>query len=558
MPDNVKIFSFEPDSRLKSHTEISELIHETEFLAKVFFWKTRYATELPPVICVIGGTGTGKSTIFNSMASMEISRVGVRRPCTMNAVILAHEKYGEALSMAPFSFDGKDREAELLLVSNSELENVILVDTPDFDSVALENRSVAHRFLVMSDMIFFVTSQEKYGDLACRKMLEEARVWGKHILIAFNKVSSEVASADFIDFTKTRESFGDPLIIPRIAGMPTYIPGFRDNPTVDGIFSNHSASSDSFKVKADEIERLRVMTVSAMDKLGSSLTSEIERIAQVNHEIKKIVSQVADDLNVRLDEIVSRDVEKRMRARLQSLLRKYDILFVPRLMLRNAFNSVIGYFSELIFSKKEREDTSFDDKDIRFEDFSEIEAMAPLGPLDYAVSDLNLKLAELFSSNSSLTDLRLIALNDVERYDFRTIKSMYEEAFPGLENLLETEFEKIRDGLSRFDEVKLYGSYTLWALLLITFEIVIGGGLTLLDLLLNSVIVPFIPKWLLDLKILDILKSIAKKVDDEHRNCLKNILYKQAELYTECYSSLMPTERALAEIETTKLRVLHT
>lgn len=558
LPDNHKIFSFELDSRLKSYNELSELTDETEFLAKVFFWKTRYTIELPPVICLIGGTGTGKSTIFNSIASMEISKVGVKRPCTMNAVILAHEKYGEALSKAPFSFDGKDREAELVLISNSEFKNVILVDTPDFDSVASDNRSVAHRFLVMSDIIFFVTSQEKYGDLACRKMLEEARVWGKRIRIVLNKVSSDVASADFLDFTKTQDSFGEPLIVTRLAGMPTRIPGFKDYPVVEGVFSTEAASSGGLKVKADEIERLRLMTVSALDQLGSSLSEEVERIAQVNHKINEIASQVSDNLNVRLDKIVSRDVEKRMRARLQSLLRKYDILFVPRLMLRNAFNSIIGYFSELIFSKKEPEDKSFDDKEIRFEDFSGIEAMAPLRPLDSAVSDLNLKLAELFSSNPSLTDLRLIALNDVERYDFRMIKKMYEDAFPGLENLLESEFEKIRDGLSRFDEVKLYGSYTLWALLLITFEIVIGGGLTLLDLLLNSVIVPFIPKWLLDLKILDLLKSIARKVDEEHRNSLKNILYKQAELYTECFSSLMPTEQALREIETIKLRVMQT
>ncbi len=521
-------------------------------------WKTLDTRELPPILCVIGGTGTGKSTIFNSIALTDVSMVGVKRPCTMNAVILAHERYGEILSKAPVRFEGKDREAELVLASTPELENIILVDTPDFDSVATDNRTVAQRFLVLSDIIFFVTSQEKYGDLACRKMLEEARVWGKHISIVLNKVSSDVAWRDFTEFTKTEASYGDPLVVQRLAGMPTKIPGFRDHQVINDIFCEQTGASSGAKIKADEIQRLRSITASALDKLEANLSTEIDRIVQVNSDIHEITSLIAAELNTRLDAIVSQDVEKRMRSRLQSLLRKYDILFVPRLMLRNAFNSMVGYVSELIFSKKEREDAHFDDKNIRFEDFGEIEEMAPLGPLDSAVSDLNLKVAELLSSDSALNDLRLVALNDVQRFDFRAIKTMYEEAFPGLENLLESEFEKIRQGLSRFDEVKLYGSYTLWALLLITFEIVIGGGLTLLDLLLNSVIVPFIPKWLLDLKILDILKSIAQKVDEEHKACLKNILYKQAELYTECFASLTPDKQALTEIDALRLRVLQT
>ena len=558
LPDTNKIFSFELDTRLKSHNAISEQIEDTKFLAEAFFWKIIDTSKLPPILCVIGGTGTGKSTIFNSISLTEVSMVGVKRPCTMNAVILAHEKYGEALSKAPVRFEGKDREAELMLASTPELENIIFVDTPDFDSVTTANRTVAQRFLILSDIIFFVTSQEKYGDLACRKMLEEARVWGKHISVVLNKVSSDVASRDFMEFTKGEASLGEPLMVQRLAGMPTQIPGLRDHPVIKDIFSEQTGSSGGAKIKADEIERLRSITASALDKLEANLATEMDRIVQVNSDIDKITSLIADDLNAKLDAIVSQDVEKRMRSRLQSLLRKYDILFVPRLMLRNAFNSIVGYISELIFSKKEKEDAHFDDKNIRFEDFGSIEAMAPLGPLDSAVSDLNLKVAELLSSNPDLNDLRLVALTGVQRFDFKAIQTMYEEAFPGLENLLESEFEKIREGLSRFDEVKLYGSYTLWALLLITFEIVIGGGLTLLDLLLNSVIVPFIPKWLLDLKILDILKSIAKKVDEEHKACLKNILYKQAELYTECFASLTPDEKVLTEIDALRLRVLQT
>jgi hypothetical protein len=129
---------------------------------------------------------------------------------------------------------------------------------------------------------------------------------------------------------------------------------------------------------------------------------------------------------------------------------------------------------------------------------------------------------------------------------------MYDQVFPGVEHLLEAEFDRLREGLSTLDEIKLYGSYTLWALLLITAEIVVGGGFTLLDALLNTAIVPFIPKWLLKLKILDVLQEIGRRVDFEHRNALRGILERQANLYVREFSVLLPDKEAFERLH--KLR----
>lgn len=556
MPGIPQIDRLVVDNRLNCYAAITKQIDETVFLVQALNWKTQIAGDLPLIWCVLGGTGTGKSTIFNSIVSSNISSVGVKRPCTMSAIILAHNIYGKAIFQAPVQFEGMNRQADLLLDSRHELQNVILIDTPDLDSVASENKLVAHRFFVLSDVVIFVTSQEKYGDLVCRQMLEEVNLWGKEIVLVMNKVTSTDAYEEYKEFTKTLGANNEPIVIPRLHGIPALIDGFRDNQQIGTLLFNPPKSAINLKIKNNEIDRLRSKTVSYIENLRSSFQMEFDRISLVNMAIREISTAIELDLNRQLDAIVSQDVEKQIRSRLQALLRKYDILFLPRLMLRNAFKTMFSYFSELFFSKAQTEDSHQDDKDIRFEDFSGVESIAPLGPLDMSVTNLNLRIAELLASSDGYDDLRLIALKDVQRFDYNTIRSMYEEAFPGLENLLETEFEKIRQGLTRYDEIKLYGSYTLWALLLVTFEIVIGGGLTLLDLLLNSVIVPFIPKWLLDLKILDILRSIAQKVDAEHKSCLRNILFRQAELYTELFASLTPDEKAISEIEHLRPRIM--
>ena len=98
------------------------------------------------------------------------------------------------------------------------------------------------------------------------------------------------------------------------------------------------------------------------------------------------------------------------------------------------------------------------------------------------------------------------------------------------------------------DEIKLYGSYTLWALVLITAEIVVGGGFTLLDALLNGVIMPFIPKWLLNLRVLDTLKEIGRRVDERHRKELRDILRSRAHLYGETFTGLLPSRESLASL----------
>jgi competence protein ComGC len=81
---------------------------------------------------------------------------------------------------------------------------------------------------------------------------------------------------------------------------------------------------------------------------------------------------------------------------------------------------------------------------------------------------------------------------------------------------------------------------------------VVGGGFTLLDALLNTVIVPFIPKWLLNLKVLDVLREIGRRVDEKHRRALNAIVEKQAELYVTAFRSLLPSEETMENLLTVR------
>lgn len=532
------------DQRLTEHGLLEEKRFQAERLVKAFLWKSGLSKEFPRIICLMGGTGTGKSTLFNSLAGRKISDVGTRRPYTLQAVIHVHADWAEQLKSCPFLKDNQS-DAKLVTYSDSRPDAAILVDTPDFDSVEVSNRVIAENFFIISDTMLFVTSQEKYADLAGRKITEMAREWAKNTVFVMNKVASEAAYSDFVRSLGVHGFPIEPIRVERLGYSPDLIPGLPDRPGFHELLYDPSHAEQA-KIRPEELDRLRSRAVLSLDDLDSALIEQLRRIDSVNRRIRGTLADVSHELGLQLDAIVTEDLEGQIRGRLQSLLRKYDILFVPRMLVRNAVREVVGAIADLFAGSQHKSGAT--DRDIRLEDLEQARSAVRLKPLESAVAVLNRKVAELLSSDQSLDDLREIARKDVPRLGPDEIHSLYEEAFPGIEHLLEEEFTRFKDGLSLKDEFKLYGSYTAWALFIITAEVVMGGGFTLLDALLNTVIMPFIPKWLLNLKVLDVLREIGERVDREHRQVLNNILSQQAESYMSEFSGLLPDLQQMAQI----------
>lgn len=545
------ILRVEFDSRLADHDLLERKRFEAERLVRAYLWKSALGEDFPPIVCLMGGTGTGKSTLFNSLAGRKISDVGTRRPFTLKAVILVDEAWVEELESCPF-LQESGPAAPLVVSSHLDSGSPILVDTPDFDSVQTYNRVIAENFFIISDIMMFVTSQEKYADLAGRKITEMAGEWEKAAVFVMNKVVSQGAYNDFISFVSGHGFKSSPLMVERLEYPPELIEGLRKRPGFIDLL--HMESNDGrVQARSQELGRLRGRALSSLKDLETVLEAQSQRVESLNNRIGAILADVAGDMNRQLDAIITEDVEGQIRHRLENLLRKYDVLFVPRMLVRRALREIFGTIADL-FSES-RHETAPSEKDIRIEDLEQTRSTVRLKPLESAVANLNLRVAELLASDQSLEDLRTVVRKSVPRMGPDEIRLRYKETFPGIENLLEDEFTRFKDGLSSKDELKLYGSYTLWALFIITAEVVMGGGFTLLDALLNTVVMPFIPKWLLNLKVLDVLREIGERVDLKHREALKSILANQAELYTSEFSSLLPAPEMMKQISDLKASI---
>ncbi|NUS72923.1 MAG: hypothetical protein HOQ05_05895 [Corynebacteriales bacterium] len=170
-----------------------------------------------PLLTVIGGpTGAGKSALVNTLASKVVTAVGVRRPTTTTAQLVANPETLRAVEddrrwptlprcSEP---DNSDPQALYLNESASLPPGLALIDSPDLNSVVDANRVLAEQLISAADLWVFATSAARYADAVPWKALIQAKKRGTMLALVLNRVPVDAQHAVRIDLEELLASHG--------------------------------------------------------------------------------------------------------------------------------------------------------------------------------------------------------------------------------------------------------------------------------------------------------------------------------------------------------------
>ena len=210
------------------------------------------------VVALAGSTGSGKSSLLNALAEADVARSGVTRPTTAIAQAVTFGRPAEGL------LGHLEVSRSHHLAGGGDLDGLVLLDLPDFDSVASAHRAEADRLILLVDLMVWVTDPQKYADEALhagylRPLASHAEV----MQVVLNKV-------DTIDAAQVAACVADLSRLLAEDGLEQLDPIATSTVTGDGVDELRGVLAAEVTARAAAVERI-----------GADLTAAAQRVRSV-------------------------------------------------------------------------------------------------------------------------------------------------------------------------------------------------------------------------------------------------------------------------------------
>ena len=213
---------------LPARGAVAQAIERLRADAAALRFHLREPGKRPPIIAILGGTGTGKSTVLNRLLGQDLSAASFRRTYTAGAIAVAANRQSVPPDWLGVAHDGAAAEqlpargqADRLIVVPFDHEltrRAMLVDTPDLDGDQPLHHAQADRAFRWADAILFLVTPEKYQMTELVPYYRLARRYGVPALHVMNKAEQMAVVSDYQ--SRLGEGRGNAFARPTVYAIP--------------------------------------------------------------------------------------------------------------------------------------------------------------------------------------------------------------------------------------------------------------------------------------------------------------------------------------------------
>jgi energy-coupling factor transporter ATP-binding protein EcfA2 len=462
--------------------------------------------DAPLIVAVMGATGTGKSKLFNSLTGAPVSPSGFKRPTTMAPVMAATPDAQRMIrrdsflpryrrrevSSGPVAFDPESHHECLMVpMMESSYERLVLIDTPDFDSVLEANRDASKDMFDRSDAILFVTDAVKYADQATWIYLDEIRKRDKAAILVMNRLKNPLS---LNDYAARLES----------SGLKRPLLSLGDDPTLadHDLFSPSTPALRSIREKLSEWSksaRIDILVwelgrdwsdfqVAMEDQLLPGLKATDQELIRLRAMVSGSAKSAEKRLKAGLTVAISGELKNSLIRQIQALFVRWDVLAYPRRIIGLPFRFIKDkvLVPMGIMDAGQGPNVLTQEIDRLFEANSDTMAAV--------IHELNHELIEQFISGSVGRGLS-------EHPDFKQLQmtsdqihSAYKQLRLDLEEWVHFQAEELVKHLNLGEKMTFYLAQIISLTLFVSIQVQTGGGFSFFDGLLDTVLAPVLSK----------------------------------------------------------------
>jgi len=220
------------------------------------------------IVALAGATGSGKSSLFNSLTDLELAGVGVRRPTTSWALACAWGPDGAEGLLEWMGIPPRHQVSRMSMLDHSsddtKLDGLVLLDLPDHDSTEVSHHLEMDRLVKYADLLVWVLDPQKYADAAIHdRYIRPMASYADVTLVVLNQI-------DRIPFEQRDRALEDVRRILAAEGLP----GVK----VVGVSATRGDGIED--LKREMATRIRAKS-SAKGRLASDISAAADVIAQV-------------------------------------------------------------------------------------------------------------------------------------------------------------------------------------------------------------------------------------------------------------------------------------